>query len=53
MSTYPNYHDGRRALVTGAASGIGREAAIKFAEARPMPEAAPDTSARRPSWWFG
>ena len=33
MSTYPNYHDGRRALVTGAASGIGREAAIKFAQA--------------------
>ena len=31
MSTYPNFHDGRRALVTGAASGIGREAAIKFA----------------------
>ncbi len=33
MSTYPNYHDGRRALVTGAASGIGRAAAIKLAEA--------------------
>ena len=33
MSTYPNYHDGRRALVTGAASGIGREAAIKLAQA--------------------
>lgn len=31
MSTYPNYHDGRRALVTGAASGIGRESAIKLA----------------------
>ena len=33
MSTYPHHHDGRRALVTGAASGIGREAAIKFAQA--------------------
>ncbi len=33
MSTYPNYHDGRRALVTGAASGIGRASAIKLAEA--------------------
>ena len=33
MSTYPNYPDGRRALVTGAASGIGRAAAIKLAEA--------------------
>ncbi len=33
MSTYPNFHDGRRALVTGAASGIGRAAAIKLAEA--------------------
>ena len=32
MSTYPNHHAGRRALVTGAASGIGRETAIKFAE---------------------
>lgn len=32
MSTYPNYHDGRRALVTGAASGIGRASAIKLAE---------------------
>ena len=30
---YPNFHDGRRALVTGAASGIGRETAIKLAEA--------------------
>ncbi len=33
MSTYPQYHHGRRALVTGAASGIGRAAAIKLAEA--------------------
>lgn len=33
MSTYPQHHDGRRALVTGAASGIGRAAAIKLAEA--------------------
>ncbi len=33
MSTYPKYHHGRRALVTGAASGIGRAAAIKLAEA--------------------
>ncbi|HRL49862.1 MAG TPA: SDR family oxidoreductase [Propioniciclava sp.] len=33
MSTYPHFHDGRRALVTGAASGIGRAAAIKLAEA--------------------
>ena len=33
MSTYPHLHDGRRALVTGAASGIGRAAAIKLAEA--------------------
>lgn len=33
MSMYPNFHDGRRALVTGAASGIGRAAAIKLAEA--------------------
>lgn len=33
MSTYPNYHAGRRAMVTGAASGIGRAAAIKLAEA--------------------
>ena len=33
MSTYPNYHEGRRALVTGAASGIGRASAIKLAEA--------------------
>lgn len=33
MSTYPQYHEGRRALVTGAASGIGRAAAIKLAEA--------------------
>lgn len=31
-SIYPHFHDGRRALVTGAASGIGRAAAIKFAE---------------------
>lgn len=31
MSIYPSYHDGRRALVTGAASGIGRAAAIAFA----------------------
>ena len=30
---YPHVHDGRRALVTGAASGIGRETAIKLAEA--------------------
>jgi len=33
VSTYPQHHDGRRALVTGAASGIGRAAAIKLAEA--------------------
>lgn len=33
MSIYENYHDGRRALVTGAASGIGRATAIKLAEA--------------------
>ena len=33
MSIYPNFHDGRRALVTGAASGIGRASAIKLAEA--------------------
>ena len=33
MSTYPHFHDGCRALVTGAASGIGRAAAIKLAEA--------------------
>lgn len=33
MSIYPNHHDGRRALVTGAASGIGRASAIKLAEA--------------------
>ena len=33
MSTYPQYHHGRRALVTGAASGIGRAAAIELAEA--------------------
>lgn len=33
MSIYPHFHDGRRALVTGAASGIGRAAAIKLAEA--------------------
>lgn len=31
MSIYPHYHDGRRALVTGAASGIGRAAAVAFA----------------------
>ena len=33
MSMFPNFHDGRRALVTGAASGIGRATAIKLAEA--------------------
>lgn len=33
MSLYPNFHDGRRALVTGAASGIGRATAVKLAEA--------------------
>ncbi len=33
MSIYEKYHDGRRALVTGAASGIGRATAVKFAEA--------------------
>lgn len=33
MSIYENYHDGRRALVTGAASGIGRAIAVKLAEA--------------------
>ena len=33
MSIYPHYHDGRRALVTGAASGIGRGCALKLAEA--------------------
>ena len=33
MSMYPHFHDGRRALVTGAASGIGRATAIKLAEA--------------------
>ena len=33
MSMYPNHHEGRRALVTGAASGIGRASAIKLAEA--------------------
>lgn len=33
MSTYPQYHEGRRAIVTGAASGIGRATAIKLAEA--------------------
>jgi len=33
MTMYPHLHDGRRALVTGAASGIGRAAAIKLAEA--------------------
>ncbi|QGF22464.1 SDR family NAD(P)-dependent oxidoreductase [Raineyella fluvialis] len=33
MTMYPHFHDGRRALVTGAASGIGRAAAIKLAEA--------------------
>lgn len=31
MTIYPEYHRGRRALVTGAASGIGRAAAIKLA----------------------
>ena len=31
MTRYANYHDGRRALVTGAASGIGRSAALAFA----------------------
>ena len=33
MSMYPNHHEGRRALVTGAASGIGRASAITLAEA--------------------
>lgn len=33
MSIYKGYHEGRRALVTGAASGIGKAAAIKLAEA--------------------
>lgn len=33
MSIYPHAHDGRRALVTGAASGIGRASAVKLAEA--------------------
>lgn len=33
MTLYAGYHDGRRALITGAASGIGRAAALKFAEA--------------------
>lgn len=33
MSIYPHYHDGRRALVTGAASGIGRACALKLSEA--------------------
>ncbi len=33
MSMYPHIHDGRRALVTGAASGIGRATAVKLAEA--------------------
>lgn len=33
MSIYENYHNGRRALVTGAASGIGRATAVKLAEA--------------------
>ncbi len=33
MSMYPHFHDARRALVTGAASGIGRSTAIKLAEA--------------------
>ncbi len=33
MSIYANYHEGRRALVTGAASGIGRASAVKLAEA--------------------
>lgn len=33
MSIYPHVHDGRRALVTGAASGIGRASAVKLAEA--------------------
>ncbi len=32
MTMYPHFHDGRRALVTGAASGIGRATAIKLAE---------------------
>ena len=31
MSLYENFHDGRRALVTGAASGIGRATAVKLA----------------------
>lgn len=33
MSMYPHFHDGRQALVTGAASGIGRASAIAFAGA--------------------
>ena len=31
MSTYPQYHEGRRAIVTGAASGIGKEIALRLA----------------------
>ncbi|GAB78214.1 3-hydroxybutyrate dehydrogenase [Austwickia chelonae] len=31
MSIYPHCHDGRRAMVTGAASGIGRAAAVSLA----------------------